>query len=198
MDIGLACPERNASARWDFADGRAVTVRAVQPGDLQLASEFVARGLTQQSRYQRFQTGLSALPPGMAAYLTDIDLRQHVALLAVAEQGGSTQQVGEARYVCDGDLPDQAEFALAVADDWQGLGLGGRLLRQLVRVARRHGVRRLYGDVLRTNQPMLALARAHGFRPERQGDARLARVALALDAPLPAPIHRPMHDSQRA
>lgn len=59
-------------------------------------------------------------------------------------------------------------------------------------------MRRLYGDVLRTNQPMLALARAHGFRPERQGDARLARVALALDEPLPQPIHRPVRDRLRA
>lgn len=191
MDTALACAPRQCSARWDFADGRAVTVRPVLPEDLQLASEFVARGLTQHSRYQRFQTGLRELAPGMAAYLTDIDYRQHFALLALADDGGAQHQVGEARYVCDGDLPDQAEFALAVADDWQGRGLGGRLLRQLVRVARRHGVRRLYGDVLRTNQPMLALAGAHGFVRERQGDARLVRVALALDQVLPTPQHRP-------
>lgn len=169
------------SARWDLPDGRAVTVRAVQAEDLQLESDFVARGLTQQSRYQRFQTALSELPPGMARYFTDIDFRQHVALLALADTAQGPQQVGEVRYVCDGDLPDQAEFALAVADDWQGQRLGVRLLRQLVRIARRHGVRLLYGDILRTNAPMLALARALGFAPRAQGDARLVRMTLALD-----------------
>lgn len=185
MDTALApaaaCATRNCSARWGLPDGRAVTVRAVQAADLQLESDFVAHGLTQQSRYQRFQTALSELPPGMARYFTEIDFRQHVALLALTDTGHGTQQVGEVRYVCDGDLPDQAEFALAVADDWQGQGLGARLLRQLVRIARRHGVHRLYGDVLRTNTPMLALARAQGFSPSTQGDARLVRMALALD-----------------
>lgn len=174
------------SARWDLHDNRAVMVRAVQAEDLQLESDFVARGLTQQSRYQRFQTGLLELPPGMARYFTDIDFRQHVALLALADTAEGPQQVGEVRYVCDGDLPDQAEFALAVADDWQGQGLGARLLRQLLRIARHHGVHLLYGDVLRTNQPMLALARSMGFVPQRQGDARLVRMVLALNT-VPAP-----------
>lgn len=183
MDTAPAadCAQRNSSARWGLPDGRAVTVRAVQAADLQLESDFVAHGLTQQSRYQRFQTALSELPPGMARYFTEIDLRQHVALLALAETENGPQQVGEVRYVCDGELPDQAEFALAVADNWQGQGLGARLLRQLVRIARQHGVRLLYGDVLRTNIPMLALARAQGFAPRPQGDARLVRMALALD-----------------
>ncbi|KQP12797.1 hypothetical protein ASF43_21545 [Pseudorhodoferax sp. Leaf267] len=173
-------------------DGRAVTVRAVEPQDLQLESDFVARGLTQQSRYQRFQTALQELPPGMARYFTDIDFRQHVALLALAATSDGPRQVGEVRYVCDGALPDQAEFALAVADDWQGQGLGARLLRQLVRIARRHGVRTLYGDVLRTNEAMVALARAQGFMPQRAGDARLTRMALALDAVTPAAAARPV------
>ena len=176
MDTALACPERNASARWDFADGRAVTVRAVQPGDLQLASEFVARGLTQQSRYQRFQTGLSALPPGMAAYLTDIDFRQHVALLAVAEHGGRAQQVGEARYVCDGDLPDQAEFALAVADDWQGKGLGHALLERLCEAARAAGYEALYGYILEANRDMLELAAHLGFVEQARSGSEVTVV----------------------
>lgn len=185
MDTALATGPVNAArscgARWTLPDGRAVTVRPVQAADLQLESDFVAHGLTQQSRYQRFQTALSELPPGMARYFTQIDFRQHVALLALAEHDGQPQQVGEVRYVCDGDLPDQAEFALAVADGWQGQGLGRRLLRQLVRIARQHGVRLLYGDVLRTNTAMLALARAQGFAARPQGDARLVRMALALD-----------------
>jgi GNAT superfamily N-acetyltransferase len=181
MSTVVAYPPPSCSARWDLPDGRAVTVRAVQPEDMQLESEFVARGLTQRSRYLRFQVGFHELPPDMAAYLTRIDFRQHVALLAIADTEDGPQQVGEVRYVCDGAQPDQAEFALAVADDWQGQSLGGRLLLQLRRIARRHGVRTLYGDVLRNNQAMLALARSQGFVPQHQGDARLVRMTLAID-----------------
>lgn len=184
MTMATPCVPRGCSALWLLPDGRAVTVRPVLAQDLQLESDFVARGLTQQSRYQRFQTALSELAPAMARYLTDIDWHQHIALLAQVVENGRPRQVAEARYVCDADAPRRAEFALAVADDWQGLGLGRRMLRQLVQVARRHGVQQLYGDVLRTNQPMVALACSQGFAPVPQDDARLVRLALALHMPV--------------
>lgn len=186
MHAAAPCAPRMCSARWELPDERAVTVRPVLAQDLPLASDFVAHGLTQHSRYQRFQTGMRELTPSMAAYLTDIDYCRHFALTALAEDArGQAVQVGEARYVRDADQAEQAEFALAVADAWQGRGLGSRLLRQLVRVARRQGLQLLYGDVLGTNQPMLALARSQGFRPQRQGDPRLVRVALALEPVMP-------------
>jgi GNAT superfamily N-acetyltransferase len=57
-------------------------------------------------------------------------------------------------------LPDgravtvRAEFALDVADDWQRLGPGTRLLRRLMSTARRQCVQDLFGDVLRDNAAM--------------------------------------------
>lgn len=180
MTMDKPCVPRGCSALWLLPDGRAVTVRPVLAEDLQLESDFVARGLTQSSRYQRFQTALSELTPAMARYLTDIDWHLHIALLALVVEDGLPRQVAEARYVCDAGAPERAEFALAVADGWQGLGLGRRMLRQLLGVARRHGVQQLYGDILRTNQPMVSLARSLGFAPQPQGDARLVRMALSL------------------
>ncbi|MEO7127417.1 MAG: hypothetical protein ABI040_00880 [Rhodoferax sp.] len=60
----------------------------------------------------------------------------------------------------------------------------GRLLCLLVAAARAQGVTRLYGDMLRGNMPMLALAQAEGFTMHRHpDDARLARVELATMAP---------------
>lgn len=172
--------------RWTLPDGRAVTVRPVLAQDLQLESEFVARGLTAQSRYLRFQTGLRELPPALAQYLTDVDYHDHFALVAESFEGGTHVQVGDARFVRDGAVPDRAEFAIAVADAWQGLGLGERLLRRILEVAQANQVSAVFGDVLHANTPMLKLAQRLGFRAGRHpDDARLARLVRTLDGDAP-------------
>lgn len=165
---------------WTFPDGRSVWVRPVQPGDAALTADFVAQGLSQASRYLRFQHALQVLTPEMAQAFTRVDPRWHVALLAWTDADGPLRQIGEARYVRNAQQPDQAEFALAVADAWQGRGLGTRLLKLLLQLARRQGLRLLFGDLLRSNQAMLALARAQGFRPRAQADPRLLRMAHLL------------------
>ena len=72
-------------------------------------------------------------------------------------------------------------LALAVADGWQGRGIGRSMLRGLDRHAARHGVRCLYGDVLRDNLPMIELARSLDYRVLRHpAEARLVRVQRVL------------------
>jgi acetyltransferase len=67
-----------------------------------------------------------------------------------------------------------------VADAWQGRGIGSRLLGKLVEAARRHGIKRLYGDILAMNRPMLELARKLGFRLSRHEDPTLTRATVDL------------------
>ena len=87
--------------------------------------------------------------------------------------------LGVARYVRDKD-GNAAEFAIVVADAWHGRGIGYRLLAKLIDAARRHGVKRLYGDILATNRPMLELARKLGFKLSRHEDATLTRAVIEL------------------
>lgn len=174
--------------RWQLKNGKAVTVRPVLPQDLALEHAFVASGLTPHSRYQRFQIGLRELPETVARYFTHIDYHDHFALIAESFEGLGHVQVGDARFVRDGVDADSAEFGIVVADAWQGLGLGRRLLESTIAAARAHGVVQLYGDVLRDNLPMLALVKANGFASRRHpDDARLVRVQRLLDtAPVAA------------
>lgn len=172
--------------RFQLADGRWVTLRPVLPQDDVQEREFVAQGLTAQSRYLRFLVGLSALPEALVQSFTRVDYHDHFALVAESFAGGRQTQVGDARFVREGAAPEAAEFAIAVADAWNGLGVGRRLLCLLIGAARAQGVRQLYGDVLRDNAPMLALARARGFAVQRHPeDARLVRVQRLLAAAVP-------------
>jgi RimJ/RimL family protein N-acetyltransferase len=85
--------------------------------------------------------------------------------------GARETVVGEARYVRDRD-PSIAEFAVAVAEDWQGQGLASLLLGKLVSRAAGAGIERMVGETLASNQKMLHLARKAGFTATPSADMR--------------------------
>ncbi len=148
-----------------LADGRQLRVRPLRPADAAAAHAFVS-DLSLQSRYRRFHVGIRELPPSLLARLVDVDQHQQVAL--VAQEPGQPQIVADARYVRD--AADGAEFAVTVADPWQGAGLGRQLLQRLGRHAHRQGVRHLYGDVLWDNAPMQGLVEHLGGRLQALDD----------------------------
>ncbi len=168
-----------------LADGRRVTLRPVLPQDADLEQALV-RSLSALSRYQRFFAPIRELPAGWAERLTQIDYRQHQALIAETFVGSGALAVAEARYVVEA-AGHEGEFAIVVADDWQHQGLARRMLCSLMRHAAGAGLRRLAGDVLATNRGMLALARSLGFRTLRHpdGGAQVLRVQFDL-APMVA------------
>jgi acetyltransferase len=164
---------------WHTPDGERVLVRPVHPQDLELARAFV-RDLSPESRYNRFHGAVSELTPRMARQATHVDYDRHMALIAVVYVDGREVEIGAARYAVDAD-GETAEFAVAVADAWQGRGVGERLLCGLISVAARRGLRWIEGDVLAANRGMRALARKLGFQGRTRGaDARLVRVSRLL------------------
>lgn len=164
---------------WHTPDGTRVLIRPVHAQDLELVQAFV-RELSPESRYNRFHGAVKELTPGMARWATHVDYDRHMALIAVVYQDGREIEIGAARYAVSPD-GETAEFAVAVADAWQGRGVGARLLRGVIEVAARRGLRWMEGDVLATNRGMRALARKLGFQSRaRGGEARLVRVSRIL------------------
>lgn len=164
--------------------GLGVHIAPLGPQDAEALQRFV-RGLSGHSRYMRFHFGLRELSPALLNRLTQIDQQDHVALaahVASAIWGGDEEPrlVADARYVRLGDSGD-AEFALVVADEWQGQGLARELLGRLMVHARRQGLKRLLGEVLWDNHAMLAMARRLGGRVVVQaGHASLVQVQFEL------------------
>ncbi|HTM61721.1 MAG TPA: GNAT family N-acetyltransferase [Burkholderiales bacterium] len=148
-------------------------LRAAQPGDAALVQDFV-RNLSQRSRLERFFTPLNELSP---AQLFRITAGQGLSLAAVV---GNERIVGLAEYfrVRRGEV----EFAVVVADEWQGQGLGEQLLRALLEHAGRAGVERVGGVTRIGNTRMRALARKLGFGIVRDQDPSLLRMERALAA----------------
>jgi acetyltransferase len=132
----------------------------------------------------RFFSLVKTLSRDSLARLCRLDYGRDMALVAVARTARGEQIWGVARYYLDGPA-GEAEFALVVGDGHQGLGLGRHLMQRLVAVARERGVRRLFGEVLRENGPMLALMRSLGFRPASVSEADVVRVELDLTGVVP-------------
>ncbi|WP_457428072.1 N-acetyltransferase family protein [Roseateles sp. P5_E7] len=166
--------------RWALPGDRAAWLRPLRPGDVCAEQRFF-NGLSLDSRHQRFHFGLRELSPALLKLLTEVDQCLHRAWVVVEAEAPGRPVIADARYVCDPERPAIAEFALAVADDWQGRGLGRRLMAHLMADAGRHGVQRLFGDVLAGNRRMLSLMREFGARLEAHPDgAQLVRGVLSL------------------
>jgi acetyltransferase len=173
---------------WPMPGGGVYTIRPIQPDDAQMLQDFV-RGLTPESRYFRFVSAMTELPPAMLARYTLIDYDREMALVAVlkdrrpTDDGGFAETekiIGVSRYITN---PDQTscEFSLAVADGYKGQGLGSRLMLSIIDVARGKGLSVIEGLILSGNDPMLRLMRSLDFQiqafPE-DPDFRLAKRTL--------------------
>src|SRR6185295_9972981 len=106
-----------------------VVVRPVLPQDEDLTTAFF-RDLSAPARYDRFMTSLPELPPELMQRFTQIDYSNHLALVAEVFADGRETVVAEARYVRGAD-PTVAEFAISVAEAWQGKRLARLLLGKL-------------------------------------------------------------------
>lgn len=150
------------SATETLRDGRQVTLRAVRPEDRDDVRAAIKR-LSAESRYMRFMAPLNELSPQMLERAVNPVPGRELQMVAVGNVGGREAIVGGARCCGGVESGGDCEFALAVADDWQGVGLARRLLQALMRLAGAAGFNSMEGYILSSNKRMLGLARRLGF-----------------------------------
>ena len=169
--------------QWTAADGVAATIRPIRPSDLTLEREFVD-GLSRRTSYQRLLSARHLSDEEIRRF-TEVDGNREFALIATTSHQDREREVGVVRYVKE-PASDAAEFAIVLSDDWQGRGLGRRLLGELIAAAKRGGVRRLYGTTLSENAAMIALAQSLGFVVTVDRDiATMTNMTLDLGASEP-------------
>src|SRR5207247_1127870 len=118
--------------------------------------------LSDLSIRMRYFSLVKHLTPNRLLQLCHLDLDRDMALAAVRDDATGPHIWGISRYYLDPET-GSAEFAVTVADPFQGKGLGHHLLERLIAVAKDRGVKRLVGLVLCENRPMLDLVRSFGF-----------------------------------
>ena len=168
------------SRSWTLPSGEPLRLRPIRHDDDALEQAFVS-GLSRETGRQRMLGGAFKVTPEWIRAMTHIDYMRQIALVLTTTAGGVEQFVGVGRYVIDAAAPTTAEFALVIADRWQGHGLGRRLLDALLEHAAEAGVETVEGIVLATNRGMLKLALSSGFTIEAEpDDATVVRVRRGL------------------
>jgi len=174
--LAIAPYPAELASRERLRDGTDIELRPIRPEDEPLVHELVAQMSPKDLRL-RFFTPIRSLSHRFAARLTQINYDREMALVAL--HGGTV--LGIARYFADPDR-EKAEYAVAVRTDWHGRGVGYLLMNRLIEVARQWGIGELIGDVLRKNEPMLAMCHELGFTIRRDAaDVSIMRVSKTLN-----------------
>jgi GNAT superfamily N-acetyltransferase len=121
-----------------------VWYRALRPDDGELLDQ-IMEGMSPQSRYQRYHGPKPRLTSGDRRYLTSVDERDHLAIVALAPEGDPVAVVRAVRLTDD---PLAAELGIEVVDAWQNQGVGSALIARIARRAAGVGIERLVARVL--------------------------------------------------
>jgi GNAT superfamily N-acetyltransferase len=134
--------------------------------------------LSLETRRRRFGGTASSLTERDLDRLTNVDHHDHEALAAVTP--GTDRIIGVARYIALPTDPAAAEVAIEVDDEWQGGGIGRRLMSELIDRARDHGIVRFVAYVSNDNQPVRGwIARSGGTVETHDGDATIYSIPIA-------------------
>lgn len=158
-------------------DGAAVEIRALRPGDEADMITALAQ-TTPQSRQRRFFVMKHHFSDKERAFFMDIDFKNHVALIALAEHAGRKVVVAGGRYIVF--EPGRAEMAFMVTDAWQGRGIGSILMGHLVKLAGAAGLKELTAEVLAENAAMLKVFSKFGFKSDSRHDPQTIHLILNL------------------
>ncbi|MFO0880577.1 MAG: bifunctional acetate--CoA ligase family protein/GNAT family N-acetyltransferase [Gemmataceae bacterium] len=167
------------TAPFRMHDGQTVVVRAILPEDEPLIIDLHGRH-SERTLRMRFFSLVKTLSRDSLIRLCHLDYDREMALVAVLTQDGVSRILGVSRYYLNPET-GSAEFAIVIEDSCQRKGLGRHLLARIIDVARERGVKKLHGQILRENTPMLALTAALGFSPPTTVEHDVVRVELTLN-----------------
>jgi len=164
-------------------NGLSVTIRPLRPDDRERVAAAV-RELGRESIYTRLFSHRSELTEAGLDRIMSVDPASEAALLATRGTGNDEIVIGSGRFIgtAGAGIARTAEIAFVVEEDYQGLGIAGRLLRHLAEIARDKGIAEFEADVLAENGSMLAVFARSGLPMRKRRDGGVVHVTLSLRA----------------
>ena len=143
-------------------DGTQIVFRPVHPTDEpRMKDLFYA--LSRETIYYRFMSHMKRVPQKQVQNFVYIDHRNEVSIVGTLPEAHGEDIIAIGGYYLD-PRTNRAEVAFVVRDDWQNRGIGSFMLRHLIHIAKRNGIRGLTAEVLRENKAMQAVLNRSGLK----------------------------------
>jgi acetyltransferase len=162
---------------WTLPDGEALILRPIKPEDEPLVEEMNTTISEESFRGRYFQATKHASHE-MHIRQCNIDYDREMGIVAEAKVHDKRRIVGIGTLVTEASQK-RGEYAVLVHDDYQGKGLGYKLLDTLIGIAHEKGLEEIYGFVLANNTKMLTICKKLGFIVEALPD-KINKVKLFL------------------
>jgi acetyltransferase len=146
---------------WKLRDGRTVLLRPIKPEDEPMWLEMFQNFSEQSIRYRFFQI-IKDTPHETRVRYCNIDYDREIAIVPELTENGRRKILGVVRV---GMEPDgrAGEIAFIVADPWQGLGLGTKLVDYAIEICKDMKIETLYAIMLPDNYRAINLMKKMGF-----------------------------------
>ena len=162
---------------WKMRDGRTVLLRPIRPEDEPLEREMLTT-LSEEALRGRFFQPIRNITHEMLIRFCNIDYDREMAIVAEVRGGEKRKIIGIGRMIIEPEFKN-AEFAVVVHDDYQGRGLGYKLVDMLIGIAQEKGLENFYGMVMTDNKRMLKICEELGFEIKHLPD-KISEVMLVL------------------
>ena len=113
----------------------------------------------------------------MRARYCDIDYDREIGIVAELEEEGRRHILGVVRLIIESD-GKKGEIAFIVADPWQGLGLGSKMVDYMIKICRDRGLETIYALMLPDNYRAIRLLKKRGFNIQYTNDETKATLKL--------------------
>jgi len=149
---------------WKMTDGTEVLLRPIRPEDEPLIRELLAT-VSEATLRGRFLSSVTSITHDMLVRLTNIDYDREIAIIAELTQGDERRIIGAGRLTGEAQR-GTGEFAVMVHDEFQGRGLGSKLMDIIIGIAQEKGFTDIKGYIDSTNRRMLSVVSTLGFITE--------------------------------
>jgi len=150
---------------WKLRDGRSVLLRPIKPEDEPMWLEMFQNFSEESIRYRFFQI-IKDTPHEVRVRYCNVDYDRELGIVAEMTEEGRRKILGVVRLIIEPD-GKAGEIAFIVADPWQGLGLGSKMLDFMIEICKDKKLETVYGIMLPDNYRAINLMKKMGFTIER-------------------------------
>ena len=146
---------------WKLRDGGNVLIRPIKPEDEPLWLEMFQNFSEESIRYRFFQI-LKDTPHETRIRYTNIAYDLEIAIVPELTENGHRKILGVVRVSIEPD-GKTGEIAFIMADQWQGLGLGTKLVNYAIEICKDMKLETIYAIMLPDDRRTINMMRKMGF-----------------------------------